>query len=86
MTTCAINLEIAGDITTDSFILALHRFIARQGNVKHIRSDNGTNLKGARKEVQDAIDEINIPKVVSEFVKKHVNFIWTFNPPSSPWM
>ena len=86
MTTRAIQLEKAGDLTTDSFILALRRFIARRGNVKHIRSDNGTNFKGAQEELKDAIAEINIPEVVSELVQKHVNFIWTFNPPSSPWM
>ena len=86
MTTRVIHLEIAGDLTTDSFILALHRFIARRENVKHNRSDNRTNFKGAQKELQDAIAEINIPKVVSKLVNKHVNFIWTFNPPSSPWM
>ena len=86
MTTRAIQLEKAGDFTTDSFILALRRFIARRGNVKHIRSDNGTNFKGVQEELKDAIAEINIPEVVSELVQKHVNFIWTFNPPSSPWM
>ena len=79
----AIHLEIAEDLTTDAFILALHCFITCWGNVKHIWSDNGTNFKEAQKELQDAITEINIPKVVSELVKKHVNFIWTFNPPSS---
>ena len=39
-----IHLEIAGDLTSVSFILALCRFIARRGNVKHIRSDNGTSF------------------------------------------
>ena len=86
MTTRAIHLEIAGDLITNSFILSLRHFIARRGNVKHIRSDNRTNFKGAQKELQEAIAETNIPKVISELVKKHVNFIWTFNPPSSPWM
>ena len=84
MTTRAMHLGKAGDLTTDSFSLALCRFIARRGNVKHSRSDNGTNFKAAQKELQDAIAEIYIPKVVLELVKKHVNFIWTFNPPSSP--
>ena len=69
MTTRAIHLEIAEDLTTDSFILSLRRFIARRGNVKRIRSDNGTNFKRAQKELQDAIAEINIPKVISELVK-----------------
>ena len=86
MTTCVIHLETAGDLTNDNFILALRRFIARRENVKHIRSDNRTNFKGAQKELQGSIAKINIPKVVSELVKKHVNFMWTFNPSSSPWM
>ena len=81
-----IHLEIAGGVTTDSFMLVLRRFITCRGNVKHIRSDNGTNFKGAQNELKDAIAEINIPKVVSELVRKHVNFIWTSNPPSSPWV
>ena len=69
MTTRAMHLAIAGDITTDSFILALLRFIARRENVKDNRSDNGANFKGAQKEFQDAIAEIKIPKVASESVK-----------------
>ena len=68
MTTRAIHLEIAGDPTTNSFILALCHFIALCENVKHIRSDNGANFKGEQKELQDAIAEINIPKVLSELV------------------
>ena len=47
MITRAIHLEIAGNLTTNSFILALRRFIARGGNVQ---SDNGINVKGAQKE------------------------------------
>ena len=46
ITTRAIHLEISGDLTTDSFILALRRFITRRGNAKHIRSDKLTQ-KGA---------------------------------------
>ena len=84
MTTRAIRLGKAGDLTTDSFILALCCFMARRGKIKHSRSDNGTNFKAAQKEFQDAIAEIYKPKIVLELVKKHVNFIWTFNPPSSP--
>ena len=42
----------------------------------------GPILKEHKKSLikNDAIAEINIPKVISELVKKHVNFIWTFKP------
>ena len=82
MTTHDMHLEIAGDLTTDSFILALRSLISRGEHVKHVLSDNGTNFKGAQKELQDAIAKTNISRVVSKF-KKLVNFIWTFNPPWS---
>ena len=86
MTTHGIYLEIVGDLTTHSFSLALCHFIACQGNVTHIRSGDGTNFKGAQKEYQEDIIEISIPNVVPELLKKYVDFICTFNPPSCPWI
>ena len=46
-TTHTIHIELAGDLSTDSFLLALRRFISRRGYVKVMRSDNGTNFVGA---------------------------------------
>ena len=86
MTTRAVHLEIAGDLSSDSFILSLRRFIARRGNVKNIRSDNGTNFIGAEKELKAAINEIDKEKVMTEIIKKGIHLSWKFNPPSSPWM
>ena len=54
MTTHDMHLEIAGDLTTDSFILGLRSLISRGGHVKHVLSDNGTNFKGAQKEAKRA--------------------------------
>ena len=86
MTARAVHLEIAGDLSSDSFILSLRCFIARRGNVKNIRSDNGTNFIGAEKELEAAINEIDKEKVMTEIIKKGIHFSWKFNPPSSPWM
>ena len=49
MTIPAVNLETANELTSDSFILSLHRFIACCGNVKNFQSDNGTNFIGTEK-------------------------------------
>ena len=49
--TRATRLELRGDINTDSFILALKRFIARRGQPKVMYSNNGSNFKEAEKEL-----------------------------------
>ena len=36
----AVHIEVSNSITTDSFIQALRRLIARRGNVRQIGSDN----------------------------------------------
>ena len=40
MTTGAIHLEVLPDLTTDSFINALRRFIARREPLTHLYTDN----------------------------------------------
>ena len=44
MTTRAVHLELAGDMSVDNFILDLRRFKARRGHPKSIRNNNGSNL------------------------------------------
>ena len=43
----AIHLELCEDVSTDSFIMALHRFISRHGYPSKIMGDNSTNIVGA---------------------------------------
>lgn len=52
-TTKATHLELVGDLSTASFMLALRRFIARRGKPAHIHSDNGKNFIGARNELHE---------------------------------
>ncbi|XP_062556905.1 uncharacterized protein LOC134221734 [Armigeres subalbatus] len=40
-TTKAVHLELVGDLSTQGFLAALRRFIARRGMPAHIHSDNG---------------------------------------------
>jgi hypothetical protein len=47
MTTRAIHLEMANDLSQDQFLLTFSRFVSRRGYPEVCRSDNGTNFKGA---------------------------------------
>lgn len=49
MATKALHLELVGDLTSDSFIGAFRRFVARRGRCAHIWSDQGRNFIGANK-------------------------------------
>ena len=84
MTTRAVHLELAGDMATDSFILALCRFKARRGHSKSIRSDNRSNFIGAETELKDAISKLDQKKIINELNENPIQ--WMFNPPKSPWM
>ena len=50
----AVHIEVAHSLDNDSFILSLRRFIGRRGNIRLMRSDNGSNFVGAIKELREA--------------------------------
>ncbi|XP_033228860.1 uncharacterized protein LOC117180470 [Belonocnema kinseyi] len=50
--TSAIHLELVADYTADAFVTAYKRFTARRGICATLRSDCGTNLKGADVQLQ----------------------------------
>jgi len=51
--TKAVHLEIVSDLSTDSFVATLRRFIARRGLCSQIISDNGTNFVGAVRQLKE---------------------------------
>ena len=84
LTTRAVHLELASDLSTDIFILALRRFIARRGKPKEILSDNGTNFIGANRELRKALQDLNQSKI--QTLMSNCGIVWKFNPPVNPWM
>ena len=40
----AVHIEAVATMETNSFIMALRRMIARRGNIRGMRSDNGTSV------------------------------------------
>lgn len=59
----AIHLEVASNLTSDSFINAFRRFLARRGQVKTIRCDCGTNFVGSRKVLDSSYEFLGDNKV-----------------------
>ena len=82
--TRAVHLKIAGDMSTNSFILVLRRCISRRGPIDIIRSDNGTNCIGAERQLRNALKELDETLIYSKLNRYRIE--WKFNPPSSPWM
>lgn len=55
MVTRAIHLEAVMGMTSEAFIAAFRRFVARRGHCAHMYSDNGTNFVGANTEMKEAV-------------------------------
>ena len=75
----AVHIERADSLDTDSCIAAIRRFIARRGQVQLIRSDNGTNLVGAQREMRKEIENWNQAKMSDTLLQRNIE--WRFNPP-----
>ena len=83
----AIHVEVSHSMTTDSFIQALRRLIARRGNVRQIRSDNGPNLVGAEQELIHAFNEMDHTKIQGFLQNNNADWIkWKRNPPAASHM
>ena len=84
LSTRAVHLEIATSLSTDAAIMAIRRLCARRGNPAHIYSDNGTNFKGADRELKRAMEDFDQDQLKA-FASGR-SFEWHFNPPLAPHM
>jgi len=82
----AVHLELVSDLTTEAFIAALRRFIARRGKPTLLWSDHGSNFIGAARELQEFVKFLNLQKtqgVISDFCSTQ-NITWEFIPERAP--
>ena len=82
LVTRAIHLELADSLETDDFIMVLRCFIARRGTPEEIWSDNGTNFKGANRELEQQLEQWNQVKIHDHLLQNHIK--WNFIPPQAP--
>ena len=79
----AIHLENVNSMDIDSFIMCLKRFIGCHGNVRMLRSDNGSNFIGAEKELSKDfldMDQNKIRRFLQNLGSDWI--IWKKNPPA----
>ena len=75
----AVHFELVESLTTDAYIQALRRFIARRGRVSVLYSDNGTNFMGTN----NALKALNWEEI--EVFSTARKITWKFIPPTAAW-
>ncbi|KAL6742508.1 hypothetical protein Aduo_015652 [Ancylostoma duodenale] len=84
MATRAVHLELVLNNSTQEFLLALRRFIARRGTPDHILSDNATTFVSANDVMNDVIfSSSSVEKLTNELANRKI--VWKFTTPLSPW-
>ncbi|XP_043246453.1 uncharacterized protein LOC122393996 [Amphibalanus amphitrite] len=79
--TRAVHVEILSSLSSDSLINAIRRISARRGQITQIRSDMGTNLTGADRELREALREVRQSDLQRAALKQGID--WSFNPPTA---
>ena len=82
LATRAISLLPLKDMSTPTLINALIKFHNLFPGLEVLYSDNGTNFKGASKEIKDAIKAWNNDQVSDELLLKGIE--WKWGPPHCP--
>ena len=82
LATRAVHLEVAFGLDTESFLNAFYRMASRRGHPEEMYSDNGTNFKGADKELKSLISQLGTDKIKESSANKGIQ--WHFNPPLAP--
>ena len=84
LTMRAIHIEISHSLSTDSFLNALRRFIARRGKPAEIHSDNGSNFIGAERILRESLQSLDQRKLNDYCSQLEIK--WKFNPPYASHM
>lgn len=77
----AVHLELVTDLTTEGFMAALNRFVARRGKPQSITSDNGTNFVGACNELHRFLQDSS-SQISSDSAQQGIkfNFVPSYTP------
>lgn len=79
--TRAVHIEVAHNLTIDSFLMTFARFVNRRGRPREMYSDRGTNFVGAEHELRQCRTFLQGEQVVQVMADRDID--WKFNPPYS---
>ena len=82
MVTRAIHLEVTPSLETDDFINTSHQFCARRGTPKEIRTNCGSNFRGADQELKSVAKACSEESLKQRLSDRGIN--WIFHPPNAP--
>ena len=74
----AVHIETLSQMDTNSFKLALRRFLCLRGSCRKLRSDCGTNFLGAHNQDNEVL---NLEAIKDEASQRGCD--WEFNPPNA---
>ena len=77
----AIHMEIAENLSTDSTMNCIRRFISRRGKPKKFLSDNGKSFVSSCSELKKGIKALKAAKeIASKLHNLDIEIEWKFNP------
>ncbi|XP_059056577.1 uncharacterized protein LOC131850381 [Achroia grisella] len=86
LVTKAVHIELASDLSSESFISAFKRFISRRGPVSCLYSDNGTNFIGAKSQLNELYTFLNSENynciLQNDLSQRRIE--WHMIPPRAP--
>ena len=86
LATKAVHLEVTSDLTTETFIPCLRRFIARRNCPTTLYSDSGPNFIGAHnqlKQIYQFLEDEKTSSVINQYLLQN-RVTWTHSPARAP--
>lgn len=83
LSTKAVHVEFVSDLSTDTFLAAFRRFVARRGRCAELLSDNGTNFVGAKRKLISVCHSQQHNEDVARVLAAD-GTTWRMIPPRSP--
>ena len=86
LSTRAVHLELTKTLTTEGFLVAFNRMVARRGWPQKVYSDNARTFTRADKAICNALADMDWGKVTGQQPSSGVNTVeWTFTAPRAAW-